>query len=114
MEIADPMKEGRFLSIEEVSQYLNIKLKTLYSRVPEIPHYRVGRLIRFKKEDIDQWMESKREETAPALKTRVVRRSASMHPVDDILRRAIDEVRGSSYNSPCGKSDRIKGLRKEG
>ena len=32
---------------------------------------------------------------------------------DSIVRRAIDEVLGSSYTS-SGKSDRIKGLEKEG
>jgi len=47
----------RFLNIHELAIYLGIKPKTLYARVQEIPHYKVGRLIRFKREDVDVWME---------------------------------------------------------
>jgi excisionase family DNA binding protein len=45
--------EKEFLNIEEVSDYLGIKKSSLYSRVEkkEIPHYRVGRLVRFKKSE---------------------------------------------------------------
>jgi hypothetical protein len=35
-------------------------MKTLYALVPDLPHYRVGKLIRFRKEEIDSWMEHKR------------------------------------------------------
>lgn len=56
------MKEQGFLTIGEVARYLDIKVKSLYVKVSEIPHYRVGRLIRFRKEDIDAWMQSKRRD----------------------------------------------------
>ena len=49
-----------YLTIGELSAYLSIKSKTLYARVKEIPHYKVGRLIRFRKDDIDAWMERHR------------------------------------------------------
>ena len=57
------MKE--FLNINELSDYLNMRKSTLYSMVEnkEIPFFRFGRLIRFKKEEIDMWIENHREKT---------------------------------------------------
>ncbi len=42
----DDLRE--FLAVEELSRYLGIKKSNLYSKVErkEIPHYRVGRLIK--------------------------------------------------------------------
>ncbi len=42
------VKDSGFFTIEDVAQYVHINVKTLYARVSEIPHYTVGRLIRFK------------------------------------------------------------------
>ena len=54
------MFTNQFLSINDLSKYLGIKPKTLYSWVAKgiLPHYRIGGLIRFKKKDIDQWVEA--------------------------------------------------------
>ena len=54
------MFTNTFLSINDLSKYLGIKPKTLYSWVTKVilPHYRIGGLIRFKKKDIDQWVEA--------------------------------------------------------
>lgn len=56
--------EKEYLNINEVSEYLGIKKSTLYFHVEngDIPHYRIGRLIRFKKQDIGIWMEGNRKE----------------------------------------------------
>ncbi|MCX5814013.1 MAG: helix-turn-helix domain-containing protein [Proteobacteria bacterium] len=113
------MEKG-FLTIEEVSQYLSVKISTLYARVSEIPHYKVGSLLRFKKEDIDAWMESKRQ---PSVKTiaRTNRKETNHRKLNEqekggitsIVRKAIDEAHGKGYNF-AGKSDHVKGLRKGG
>ena len=44
-----------FLTIGEISEYLKLKRSTLYSLVgrKSIPYYRVERLIRFKRMEID-------------------------------------------------------------
>jgi excisionase family DNA binding protein len=57
-------KTSGFWSIQGLSNYLDIKTSTLYAMVGEkkIPHYKVGRLIRFRKSEIDLWMERNRKE----------------------------------------------------
>jgi excisionase family DNA binding protein len=51
-----------WLTVKELSAYLNLKKKTVYRLVEtgQIPHYRINTLIRFKKEEIDSWMASKK------------------------------------------------------
>ena len=53
--------DNSYWDILDLSRYLNVKVKTLYAMIYNIPHYRVGKLIRFKKEEIEAWMENKRE-----------------------------------------------------
>lgn len=54
---------NEFLAIQDLSVHLKIKVKTLYCLVEEnrIPHYRVGKLIRFKRSEIDAWMEGNKK-----------------------------------------------------
>src|SRR5512145_1852325 len=65
-----PMEEG-FLTTEEVLEYLQVNLRTVYRLIKagKIPAVRVGRQWRFRKRDIDAWLESQRPRTvrpAPA------------------------------------------------
>jgi excisionase family DNA binding protein len=55
-------KRDIYIDIEELAQQLSIKKRTLYHLVQtmEIPHYRIGKLIRFKQSEIDEWMETKK------------------------------------------------------
>jgi excisionase family DNA binding protein len=100
-----------YLTIQQVADYLSIKTSSLYSKIAEIPHYRIGRLLRFRKGEIDAWIEAKREDIAQISKTRSSKRNVS--DVDKIVRRTIDAAKGTRYNS-SGKSDHsIKGLGKE-
>lgn len=108
-----------FLTISDVSIYLRIKEKTLYARVAagDIPHYKIGRLVRFKKTDIDAWMESQKvilvdhSRIASDIIRMVKRKEGDVH---SIVRKKIDEVRRSAYSSKHGKPDHdVKGLGKE-
>lgn len=49
-----------YLNIKEVSHYLKIKPSTLYAWVAhdKIPSIKIHGLIRFKKEELDVWLES--------------------------------------------------------
>lgn len=52
--------DNSYWDILDLSRYLKVKVKTLYAMIYNIPHYRIGKLIRFKKAEIDAWLESKR------------------------------------------------------
>jgi len=39
-----------YWDIADLSKYLKVKIKTIYAMVHDIPHYRIGKLIRFKKQ----------------------------------------------------------------
>ena len=48
----------RWLSVDDIAAYLGIKRATLYKWLAEkdIPAHKVGRLWKFRKEEIDQWV----------------------------------------------------------
>jgi excisionase family DNA binding protein len=67
------MEEG-FLTTEEVLEYLQVNLRTVYRLIKagKIPAVRVGRQWRFRKRDIDAWLESQRPRNIrPAPATRL-------------------------------------------
>ena len=103
--------------IRRVSQYLGIKRSTLYAMIErkEIPHYRIGRLARFRQAEIDAWLLAKKCEDQSEKKTQRACRKRLSPPssASQIVRAAIDGLKPRGYNS-SGKSDRIKGLGKEG
>ncbi|MGH9410457.1 MAG: response regulator [Vicinamibacterales bacterium] len=67
------MIDESFLTTEEVLEYLQVNLRTIYRLIKagKIPAVRVGRQWRFRKRDIDAWLETQRPRgsrgtTAPA------------------------------------------------
>ncbi len=62
----DPPTSAVFLTTEEVLEYLQINLRTVYRLIKagKIPAVRVGRQWRFRKRDIDAWLDS--QGTGPA------------------------------------------------
>jgi excisionase family DNA binding protein len=68
------MIDESFLTTEEVLEYLQVNLRTVYRLIKagKIPAVRVGRQWRFRKRDIDAWLETQRPRgsragsTAPA------------------------------------------------
>jgi two-component system cell cycle sensor histidine kinase/response regulator CckA len=62
------MIDETFLTTEEVLEYLQVNLRTVYRLIKagKIPAVRVGRQWRFRKTDIDAWLDSQR----PRLGTR--------------------------------------------
>ena len=70
------MIDETFLTTEEVLEYLQVNLRTVYRLIKagKIPAVRVGRQWRFRKRDIDAWLDSQRprggSRPAPATPTR--------------------------------------------
>ena len=52
------MVDDRWLSVEEIAAYLGIKRETLYKWLAEknMPAHKVGRLWKFRKDEIDEWV----------------------------------------------------------
>jgi excisionase family DNA binding protein len=110
--------EKVYLTVDELSQYWGIKKSKIYSMVErrEIPFYRVGRLILFKKDIIDTFMETCRVECVDIKKEaqRVMNgANRSRVDIDRVIKKAIEGVNGKRYTASHGKPDRIKGLREE-
>jgi excisionase family DNA binding protein len=107
-----------FFSINELAENLNIKKSTLYSivRNGDLPHYRIGRIIRFKRTDIESWLENHRNEAVDPEKKAKDILIGVRNPkidIDKIVKKTIEEAKTSRYNLAHGKSDHIRGLRKE-
>lgn len=112
------LENENLLSIEELSKYLSIKPKTLYSKVEsgEIPHYKIGHLIRFKKSEVEAWLERSRKigKGVPIRARRAVKAAVrSGMNMDRLVQKTIDECKRGEYTSDHGKSDQTKGLGKE-
>jgi excisionase family DNA binding protein len=61
-----PNKGTQLLSAKETADYLGLPLSSIYSLVykKRIPHTHLGRLLRFRREELDQLLEAK---SVPAL-----------------------------------------------
>jgi excisionase family DNA binding protein len=68
-----------FLTTEEVLDYLQVNLRTVYRLIKagKIPAVRVGRQWRFRKRDIDAWLESQRPRNTRAVPSSGVRPAAA-------------------------------------
>ena len=83
------LKMMKMMTVKELAKYINVKEKTIYNFAEKglIPHYRLNRLIRFRKNEIDQWIDSKRVKS-------------SKEPVSKIIR--------SVYDDLVGRPDRLR------
>ncbi len=110
--------ENSFLTVREASQYLGIKPSSLYAMVEgkEIPHYRIGRLIKFTKADLDAFMEKKRVDCMDLEKEARRILNLARNPkigVDALVKKTLAESKGNRYTASHRESDQVKGLGKE-
>ena len=59
------MTNEKLMTIQDIAKYLQIKERTIYSWVQnsKIPGFKIGNTWRFKREDIDLWIEERKRET---------------------------------------------------
>jgi excisionase family DNA binding protein len=52
--------DDRWLSVADISEYLGVKKDTVYKWLSKktIPAHKVGRLWKFKKDEVDEWVRS--------------------------------------------------------
>lgn len=52
--------EDRWLSVDEISKYLGVSSDTVYRWIDKynMPAHRMGRLWKFKREQVDAWVEA--------------------------------------------------------
>lgn len=97
-----------YLTVQQVSSYLQVKTSTIYAWVGQgrIPFVKIHGVIRFQKEEIEQWVETfRKKEHGPPL--RLQRR---VHQdVDTIIAR----VKGEVYNATRGETKPESAQRKE-
>lgn len=50
--------EDRWLSVEEIAQYLGVSKDTVYTWInkKKMPAHKIGRLWKFKKDEVDIWV----------------------------------------------------------
>lgn len=78
-----------FINVKRVAQLLDIKDKTIYKWAENgfIPHYRAGKLLRFKEEEVIAWMETKKATSE---------------------KKQVDKVLGAIYSKTQGRPRRLR------
>jgi len=107
-----------FLTVIDIASFLNVRPSTIYQWVSlgRLPYYRFGRLLRFKRREVEAWAEKWRSEgTDIKGKGKLDLKSMGRKKLDieQIIKRSIESVRGNLYNFSCGKPDQSRGLGKE-
>lgn len=62
--------DDRWLSVDEIAEYLGVSKDTVYTWVTtkDMPGHKVGRLWKFKKAEIDEWIRAGGAATARGVK----------------------------------------------
>lgn len=79
------MHDEQFLTTEEVMDYLQVNLRTVYRLIKagRIPAVRIGRQWRFQRKDIEAWLDGNRSNTRGPAARLVSTRRARVLVVDD-------------------------------
>ena len=114
---AREMKE--YINIDELSECLGIKKSTLYGKVErrEIPYYKIGHLVRFKKTEIDKWVESLKQMVVDTdKKANEIIKCFGNRELDIglFVKKTIASVKGEGYNpskreTPQGQASERRG-----
>ena len=56
-EVLAYLETDRYLDLKEAAEYLPLSERTIRQHLNEIPHFRYGKKIIFRKSELDRWME---------------------------------------------------------
>lgn len=100
------------VTVKDVSKFLKVKEPTIYSWVRNgaIPSYKLQGLLRFDMEEIREWI--KNSKLNPR-KLRITLTKSTGLDIDNIVKKAIDDVTGKRYNPSKRETSPNQGLRKE-
>ncbi len=106
----------KLLTIKELSEFLTIKVSTLYTWVHNgtIPYVKLNGLLRFDMDEIIEWVTASKStlrNTKPNAKRSF--KPSKVSNVDSIIRKSIDNVTNERYNAPIGKPGPSRGSTKE-
>ncbi len=82
-----------WITVREAAVFLSIKEKTIYHLVNQgsMPHYRIGKMVRFNKNELENWMRSKRAESMTTRVEKIVRSAyTSSYGRPDHLKKEVD------------------------
>jgi excisionase family DNA binding protein len=75
---SSPQKDDQesILDVDGLASYLKVTKSWIYERthLGEIPHYKIGKFPRFRKKDIDRWLERSKINPEPFLELAVTER----------------------------------------
>ncbi len=62
MSIPTPARPERFITVDDLADVLGVPPSWIYERTArgEIPFYRVGRYVRFRLSEVEDWLEQQR------------------------------------------------------
>jgi excisionase family DNA binding protein len=106
----------KLLTIKELSEFLTIKVSTLYTWVHNgtIPYIKLNGLLRFDMDETKEWI--KRSKSTLRNRKANIKRSfkpSKVPNVDNIIRKSIANVTNERYNAPIGKLGPSRGSTKE-
>ena len=111
--LTDSAAYGHLMSIAEVATYLNMKQSTLYAYVErkQIPHIRIGKLIRFSQQQINVWLDDLAVSVNETRQTREGYLGFRKSPkeIDEIVSKAIAGSIKVDYTNKRGKQPAASG-----
>ncbi len=92
--------DDTFLTTEEVLEYLNVNLRTVYRLIKagSIPATRVGRQWRFRKRDLDKWLDNQRIGDAKGPGAPPARSRVLLVDDEESIRKLLSRMLESAYD----------------
>ncbi len=75
-----PPRSNCWMRTREAAEYVGLTRSALYGRIADIPHHKIDRLLLFKRDDLDEWLERHRHEPSQARSTWEVPQHARQAP----------------------------------